>query len=50
MPGGGEWIIIILILGIAWIPKIFYILTLQKTIESIHPQLRKMPADHAWFL
>ena len=50
MPGGMEWIFIFIIFGILLIPKIFYILTLQSTLDSISPVNRKMPSVNVWLL
>lgn len=50
MPGGSEWILILLSFGLVIIPAIFYILTLQKTLEIISPENRKMPPTYVWLL
>ena len=50
MPGGAEWIFIIIILGIFLIPTIFYLITLQSTLEAISFENRKMPLSNVWLL
>lgn len=51
MPGGSEWILIILFLGgLVLIPKIFYLITLQSTLNSISTENRKMPPANVWLL
>lgn len=50
MPGTSEWIIIIFVIGIALIPAIFFLLNLQKTLETISPENRKMKPSNVWLL
>ena len=50
MPGGAEWILIFFVLGIMIIPKIFYIITLQNTLEAISAPNRKMESGNVWLL
>ena len=50
MPGGSEWLLIFFVLGLMIIPKIFYIITLQNTLEAISPANRKMPSSNVWLL
>ena len=48
MPGGIEITLILLALFI--IPAIFYLITLQKTLEAISPANRRMPPNQVWLL
>jgi hypothetical protein len=48
MPGGTELTLVLLILFL--VPAIFYLITLQKTLEAISPGNRKMPAGQVWLL
>lgn len=48
MPGGSELTLILLALFI--IPVIFYLITLQKTLEAIIPANRRMPPGQVWLL
>lgn len=49
LPGRMEWLIIFMILGLLIIfPKIFYLITLQSTLNSISPQNRAMQPGHVW--
>jgi hypothetical protein len=48
MPGGAELTLILLALFL--IPAIFYLITLQKTLEAIIPENRKMPPGQVWLL
>jgi uncharacterized membrane protein YphA (DoxX/SURF4 family) len=48
MPGGSELTLILLALFI--IPSIFYLITLQKTLEAVTPANRKMPPGQVWLL
>ncbi|MEO8820442.1 MAG: hypothetical protein ABI267_05700 [Ginsengibacter sp.] len=51
MPGGSEWILIFLIfIPILLLPAIFFLLTLQKTLETISPENRKMPPSNVWLM
>lgn len=51
MPGGSELVIIFMFLGgIVLIPKIFYLITLQSTLNAISPENRKMPPANVWLL
>ena len=50
MPGGTEWFIIFFVLGLMIIPKIFYIITLQNTLEAISLPNRKMASGNVWLL
>ena len=50
MPGGGEWILILMVMGLLFIPKIFYLLTLQSTLSTISVQNRKMAPANVWLL
>jgi hypothetical protein len=50
MPGGSEWAIVLIALSILIIPKIFYLVTLQSTFNSISVENRKMPAGNVWLL
>lgn len=47
MPGTSEWIIIIIFFVI---PTIFYLLTLQNTLNLIGLKNRKMPTRNLWLL
>jgi hypothetical protein len=48
MPGGAEFVLILFALFL--IPAIFYLITLQKTLETIVPENRKMPPGQVWLL
>ncbi len=48
MPGASELTLILVLLFI--IPVIFYLITLQKTLEAIIPENRKMPPGQVWLL
>ncbi len=50
MPGGTEWIFILIILGLFSIPGIFYLITLQLTFDSISNENRMMPSANVWLL
>lgn len=54
MPSGAEFAalfsIFLVILGIALIPMIFFLLTLQNTLKAVSPQNRKMPPGQVWLL
>ena len=43
-----EIILILIVLGIMIIPQIFYLITLQKTINEISPENRKMEPNQVW--
>lgn len=49
-PGGSEWALVLIALSILIIPKIFYLVTLQSTFNSISVENRKMPAGNVWLL
>ncbi len=47
--GAPEIIIIVLLaVGIALVPKIFYLITLQQTLEKIRPENRTMAPGQVW--
>lgn len=48
MPGASELTLILILLCI--IPAIFYLITLQKTLEAISPENRKMSPGQVWLL
>lgn len=51
MPAGSEWILIFLFLIPAFLlPAIFFLLTLQKTLNAISPENRRMPASNVWLM
>ncbi|MFT3701216.1 MAG: hypothetical protein QM802_02545 [Agriterribacter sp.] len=51
MPGGTEWILILLAFGLLQIiPIIFYLITLQSTLSTISIENRKMPSGNVWLL
>lgn len=50
MPGGAEWILIFIVLGLMLIPRIFYLITLQSTFDTISVENRKMPSSNVWLL
>jgi hypothetical protein len=50
MPGGSEWMLVLIFLSIFIIPKIFYIATLQSTLNSISVENRKMAPGNVWLL
>ena len=43
-------VIILIVLGLCLIPVIFYILTLQRTLETISPENRKMNPGQVWLI
>jgi hypothetical protein len=43
-------IIVFLAVAIALIPMIFYLLTLQRTLEAVSPENRQMPPGQVWLL
>jgi hypothetical protein len=51
MPGDSEWILILLVLiPIFLLPAIFFLLTLQKTLNVISPENRMMPPSNVWLM
>lgn len=48
MPGGAEWIVLIFVFLI--VPYIFYIITLQSTLNAISEGNRQMPSSNVWLL
>ena len=50
MPGGSEWTIVLLAFGIILIPKLFYLKTLQSTLNAISVENRKIPSSNVWLL
>lgn len=50
MPGGSEWILILLLFGGMLIPTIFYLVTLQSTLQTISIENRAMPPGNVWLL
>ena len=51
MPQASEWILISLILvPIFLVPAIFFLLTLQKTLNAISPENRMMPPSNVWLM
>lgn len=51
MPGGSEWMLIFLFLiPVFLLPAIFFLLTLQKTLNAISPENRRMPASNVWLM
>lgn len=51
MPGGSEWLLIFFILiPIFLLPAIFFLLTLQKTLNAISPENRRMPPSNVWLM
>jgi hypothetical protein len=50
LPGAAEWIIILTVLGLVLIPKIFYLISLQSTLDVISFGNRKMPSSNVWLL
>lgn len=48
--GGTEWTIILVACGVALIPYIFFLLTLQNTLKAISPESRKMPPGNVWLM
>ncbi len=47
---GGFTLLLIILLAvcIGLLPKIFYLITLQKTMNAIRPEFRKMPSGQVW--
>lgn len=41
-------LIILLAVCIGLLPKIFYLITLQKTMNAVRPEFRKMPSGQVW--
>lgn len=50
LPGGTEWILLVAFLGAWLIPLIFYINTLQTTLNILSEENRKMPPGQVWLL
>jgi len=50
MPGGSEWILLLIVFGILLIPKIFYLISLQSAFDAISVENRKMPSGNVWLL
>jgi hypothetical protein len=48
MPGGSEWILVFFLLGIFLIPRIFYLIALQSTLDTISVENRKMAPSNVW--
>ena len=50
LPGGGELLVLLITLVIAYIPLIFYIKTLVSTMKEVSEENRKMFPDKMWLL
>ena len=50
MPGPSEWVLIFLVLGLFLIPTVFYLLTLQSTLNCVSLENRKMRSVNVWML
>lgn len=50
MPGSGEFVLLFLGLLIILIPGIFFLLTLQKTLNTVSPENRRMEPSNVWFM
>lgn len=50
MPGGTEWMLIFLFLAAWIIPLVFYLMTLQSTLNTISERNRKMQSGLVWLL
>ena len=50
MPGGSEWLLILFIIPVILLPAIFFLLTLQRTLDAISPENRKMPPSNVWLM
>lgn len=50
MPAGVEWFFILIVLGCLLIPRIFYLITLQSTLDTVSIENRKMPSGNVWLL
>ena len=48
MPGGAE--LTLILIALLLVPAIFYLITLQKTLEAISPENRQMPPGQVWLL
>lgn len=48
--GGAELMIIFIVLLIALVPVILYLINLQKTMEQVSPELRKMSPGQVWLM
>ncbi len=51
LPGGSEWILISLVfIPIFFLTAIFFLLTLQKTLQAVSPENRRMPPSNVWLM
>ena len=50
MPDGSELILVFFVLAVLLVPAIFFLLNLQKTLEAISPENRKMPPSNVWLM
>ena len=50
MPGSTEWMLILMVLAIGVVPYIFFLLTLQNTLNAISYENRKMPPANVWLM
>lgn len=49
-PGAAELTLIFVVFAILLVPVILFLLTLQKTLEVISPENRKMPPSNVWLM
>ena len=50
MPGTFEWGFIFIVLILLLLPGIFFLLTLQKTLEAVSPENRRMSPGNVWLM
>jgi hypothetical protein len=51
MPAESEWLFILIVIGVLFlIPYVFFLLTLQNTLNAISYENRKMPPANVWLM
>jgi hypothetical protein len=51
MPAESEWLLILIVIGVLFlVPYIFFLLTLQNTLNAISYENRKMPPANVWLM
>lgn len=51
LPGATEWILIIIVFGgLLIVPYVFFLLTLQNTLNAISTENRRMPPSNVWLM
>jgi len=50
LPGGFEWILILIALSLFLLPVVFYLITLQNTLKQVSSENRKMQPGQVWLM